>query len=55
MPMRQKDCSNSTLFAGEDGGEGGAPGGKTLGCVDENAVGAGADEVGICSWNRGDG
>lgn len=35
---------------GEEGGEEGAPGGVALGGVDEDAGGAGADEVGVCSW-----
>jgi len=45
------DCEGGRGGGGvEEGGEEGAPGGEALGGVDEDAGGAVADEVGVCSW-----
>lgn len=43
------------VFGGEDAGEEGGPGGEAFAGVDEDARGAGADEVGVCAWKGGGG
>ena len=55
VPVGEERLGDGCVFGGEDAGEEGRPGREAFACVDENAVGAGADEVGICAWSEAGG
>lgn len=51
VPVRQDRLGDSGVFGGENAGEEGGPGGEAFAGVDEDALGTGADEVGVCAWS----
>lgn len=51
VPVRQDGLGDRGVFGGENAGEEGGPGGEAFARVDEDALGTGADEVGVCAWS----
>lgn len=51
VPVRQDRLGDRGVFGGENAGEEGRPGGEAFPRVDEDALGTGADEVGVCAWS----
>ena len=49
VPMREEDMRDSTSLVSEGVLERRGPDGETLSRVEEEADGAGADEVGVCA------
>ena len=47
VPVGEEGVGEGDVVGGEDGGEGGEPGGFAFAGVDEEAGGAGADDVGV--------
>lgn len=50
VPVGEERAVDGYVFGGEDGFKGGEPFGAAFAGVDEDAAGAGADDVSVCSW-----
>ena len=50
--VREEDGADGEVLRGEECGECAGPLGEALACVEEEARGAAADEVGVCSYGE---